>query len=283
MKAFSRTLKIVGVIIVAILIATGGGLLWLRGQFDEEASRHLDSLSADLGVRSILFVGAHPDDEQLVTGLLIDADRNGVVTYMLTGTRGEKGHQYPRVARDGDLGVVRTAEALQNSYALGVEEHDVLDYPDGGLAQTPFLELVAVVHARLTRWKPELVTTFWPESGFSRHADHMTMGKAALAAAEQLRANPVEGYAGPGFAAFLLAPTRAMRLLGGERGRWVADHQPTADITINGEGWAKLRGWTIHRSQRYYVQADYGLPDWFVHRIWNTEHYHISKLDSTSR
>src|SRR6185436_4937347 len=133
------------------------------------------------------------------------------------------GHQYPRVARDEDLGVVRMAEALQNSWALGVKEHDVLAYPDSGLVQTPFPELVAAVHARMVKWKPELVTTFWPESGFSKHPDHMTMGKAALAAAEQLRSHPVDGYAGPKYAAFLLAPTKAMRLLGGDRGRWVVD------------------------------------------------------------
>ncbi|APW41854.1 PIG-L deacetylase family protein [Rhodoferax saidenbachensis] len=268
---------VLGLAGVLVLVAAGG-LYWFKTQFDEASAKTVASRPAEFGDHSILFVGAHPDDEQLVAGLLVQARAEGAKTYMLTATRGEAGQQHPQIARQKDLGAVRMAETLVNSYALGVEAHDVLNYPDSGVITVPEEELIAAVQARMVLWKPDTLATFWPESGFSKHNDHMRMGKVAKIAAERLRAKPVDGYAGPKHIAYPLAPSKAMRLVGGERGKWVADHQPPAQYSIYSNPAVKLRGWEIHATQRDYVQADYGFPAWFVHRIWNSEHYYVETL-----
>lgn len=260
---------------VALLAALLGGLYWFNWLFEEDSAEFLPSLTAKLGVQRVLFVGAHPDDEQLVTGLLVQADNEGLPTYMLTATKGEKGEQYPVIARKVDQGLIRQAETLKNSFALGVDEHDVLDFPDGYLQQGHAAELVAAVRERLLRWRPDLVVSFWPQSGFSNHPDHMQMGIAVEAAAQQLAAAPVDGYAGPRFIAYALAPSRALSIFGGERGQQVVANQPPADFAIDGAGWAKIRGWDIHASQAGFVQADYGMPAWLIHRIYDKEFYQV--------
>lgn len=260
---------------VALLAALLGGLYWFNWLFEEDSAEFLPSLTAKLGVQRVLFVGAHPDDEQLVTGLLVQADNEGLPTYMLTATKGEKGEQYPVIARKVDQGLIRQAETLKNSFALGVDAHEVLDFPDGYLQQGHAAELVAAVRERLLRWRPDLVVSFWPQSGFSNHPDHMQMGMAVEAAAQQLAAAPVDGYAGPRFIAYALAPSRALSIFGGERGQQVVANQPPADFAIDGAGWAKIRGWDIHASQAGFVQADYGMPAWLIHRIYDKEFYRV--------
>ena len=269
------TKKIVLGLSVALLAALLGGLYWFNWLFEEDNAEFLPSLTAKLGVQRVLFVGAHPDDEQLVTGLLVQADNEGLPTYMLTATKGEKGDQYPVIARKVDQGLIRQAETLKNSFALGVDAHDVLDFPDGYLQQGHSAALVAAVRERMLRWRPDLVVSFWPQSGFSNHPDHMQAGAAVELAAQQLAAAPVDGYAGPRFIAYALAPSRALSMFGGERGQQVVAHQPAPDFAIDGAGWAKIRGWDIHASQAGYVQADYGMPAWLIHRIYDKEFYRV--------
>ncbi|MBF7730969.1 PIG-L deacetylase family protein [Pseudomonas sp. N040] len=258
-----------------VLAALLSGLYWFNWLFEEDSAAFLPSLTAKLGVQRVLFIGAHPDDEQLVTGLLVQADQEGLQTYMLTATKGEKGDQYPVIARKVDQGLIRQAETLKNSFALGVDAHDVLDFPDGYLQQGHAAALVAAVRERLLRWRPDLVVSFWPQSGFSNHPDHMQMGTAVEAAAQQLAAAPVDGYAGPRYIAYALAPSRALSMFGGERGQQVVAHQPAPDFAIDGAGWAKIRGWDIHASQAGFVQADYGMPAGLIHRIYDKEFYRV--------
>lgn len=269
------TKKIVLGLSLVLLTALLAGFYWFDRLFEDERAELLPSLTARLGVQRVLFVGAHPDDEQLVTGLLVQARREGLQSYMLTATKGEKGEQYPVIARKVDQAVVRQAETLKNSFALGVEAHDVLDFPDGYLQQGHAAALVDAVRERLLRWRPELVVTFWPESGFSNHPDHMQVGVAVNTAVRQLQTEPVDGYAGPRFIAYALAPTYALATFGGERGQQVIAHQPAPDYAIDGAGWAKIRGWDIHASQAGFVQADYGMPAWLIHRIYDKEFYRV--------
>lgn len=268
-----------GILLLIVLAA----LLVLNWMFEEAGIRKVPSLTTHVGASSILAVVAHPDDEQLATGLLIRSGQDPKVhTAVLTATPGDAGTQRPQVGRQEDLGHIRRAEALKNTWALGVETHDVLDYPDGGLVDIPLETLAGEVRAQLLEHRPELVVTFWPESGFSNHADHKKMGLASETAILALRAEPVEGYAGPTHIAYMLAPTRMMNRFAGENGRTVVANQPPANIAMPGEAWAKLRGWKIHASQRYYVRAAYGFPAWLVHRLYDKEFYYLIEASEIS-
>ncbi len=279
MMSFLSRHKIISGLTGTLLIALLGVLTALNWMFEEPGVRKVGSLAHHVEAKSVLAVFAHPDDEQLVTGLLIRAARDEAIrTAALTATKGEAGTPMPQISRLEDLGQVRKAEALKNTWALGVDYHDVLDFPDSGLKDIPLETLADAVRQRMLRHKPDLVVTFWPESGFSDHADHKKMGLAAETVIRDLRASPVDGYAGPSHIAYALAPTRMMGRFAGETGKRVVANQPPANIAMPGEAWAKLRGWKIHASQRNYVQHAYGLPDWFVHRLYDKEFYYLIEV-----
>ena len=112
-----------------LVLALVGGVTWAgRHLFHEPTARGVESVVGELGGTRVLGVFAHPDDEQTVNGLFWRAKQDdGAYTAMITATEGEAGHQTPVVARDEDLGDIRRAEALKNSFNLGVDRHVVWD------------------------------------------------------------------------------------------------------------------------------------------------------------
>ena len=129
------------IVVASVLVVLVAGLYWAgRSLFHMPTAKGVDSVIGEVGGERVLGVFAHPDDEQTVNGLFWRAkQRDGAYTAMITATAGEAGHQVPVVARQEDLGVVRTAEALKNSFNLGVDEHEVWDYPDGGVPEADAL------------------------------------------------------------------------------------------------------------------------------------------------
>lgn len=215
--------------------------------FSDPGAVRVESLAGALGAHRVLGVFAHPDDEQLVTGLFLRAKRGGAFTALVTATRGEAGEQAPVVARQRDL---------------------------GGVPKLPLDELVARVEGALRRFAPDLVVSFWPASGATGHPDHMRIGLAAETAAKRLTA----AGAGPRWLAYALTPRRALARLGGELGRRVAADTPDATHRMPGEVGAKLRGWRIHASQRDFVRKTYGVPARLLYWLWNEELYKVVEL-----
>jgi N-acetylglucosamine malate deacetylase 2 len=271
-----------GVVVVVVAIVAAAGLFYMRTYFSAPSAKAVESVVGDVGAKRVLGVFAHPDDEQLVTGFFSYAKENdGAFTALVTGTKGEAGHQVPTVARQQDLGIVRKAEALKNGFALGIDDQEVWDYPDGGVPEAPLEEIVARLAAKIVAVQPELVVTFWPASGATGHKDHMRMGLAAETAMKQVRAQAATGgYRGPRWIAYVITPPNGLRTFGGSTGKFVADNQPDATHAMPGNIGAKLRGWKIHASQEHYVQAAYGFPDWLLYLFWDQEFYRIVDLNA---
>jgi hypothetical protein len=82
---------IAGVALAAAALAAAAlaGALGLRRLFTEPGAAPVPSLTAALGARRVVGVFAHPDDEQLVTGLLLRASGAGPrwLAYTLTPRR----------------------------------------------------------------------------------------------------------------------------------------------------------------------------------------------------
>lgn len=280
-----RIAIVAGVVIGVMAIALVGGVIYMRGYFSAPTAKGVASVVGDVGARRVLGVFAHPDDEQLVTGFFSYAkEKDQAFTALVTGTKGEAGHQVPTVARQQDLGIVRKAEALKNGFALGIDDQEVWDYADGGVPDAPLEEIVARIEAKIAAVQPELVVTFWPASGATGHKDHMRMGLAAETAVTQTRAKLAGAgdYAGPRWIVYVITPPNGLRAFGGETGKFVADNQPDATHAMPGNIPAKLRGWKIHASQEQYVQAAYGFPDWLLYLLWDQEYYRVVDLDAAA-
>ena len=136
------------------------------------------------GPLKLMGVLAHPDDESLaIGGTLAKYARDGVETYLVTATRGERG----RFGESGEktppdvVGRVREAELRAAAKVLGVREVNFLDYHDGDLDQANVTEAVAKIADHLRRVKPHVVITFGPEGAYG-HPDHVAISQFTTAA-----------------------------------------------------------------------------------------------------
>lgn len=133
--------------------------------------------------RAVTVVIAHPDDESFGLGAVIDAFvRSGSSVSVLCFTQGEAS---TLGADADDLASVRAAEMADAAHALGVIDVELLDFPDGGLAQMDDAELVARIDGHCGVHRPEGLLVFDP-SGITGHPDHQAATAAALRAAGQL-------------------------------------------------------------------------------------------------
>lgn len=138
---------------------------------------------------------AHPDDETLgLGGVLARYAAEGVLTSVVTATRGQRGRHKDGTAHPGPeaLGRIREAELRCAAGVLGVREVHVLGYWDRDLDQAPVPEVVRAIVSHLRRLRPHVVLTFAPDGAYG-HPDHVAISQLATAA--------VVAAADPGFAA----------------------------------------------------------------------------------
>ncbi len=134
--------------------------------------------------RRLLCCFAHPDDETLGAGsTLAKYAAEGVQTYLLSATRGERGwHGVP--AQDPGLqgmGRIREQELRDAACVLGLHEVGFLDYIDGELDRAPTAEAVARIAAHIRRIRPQVVITFGPDGAYG-HPDHIAISQLTSAA-----------------------------------------------------------------------------------------------------
>jgi LmbE family N-acetylglucosaminyl deacetylase len=127
---------------------------------------------------------AHPDDESLGTGgTLAKYAGEGVETYLVTATRGERGRFGERGESPGPdvVGNAREAELLAAAKELGLSEVKLLGYPDGALDKVDPAEAVEKIVGHLRRVRPQVVITFGPEGAYG-HPDHIAISQLTAAA-----------------------------------------------------------------------------------------------------
>jgi len=127
---------------------------------------------------------AHPDDETLgVGGALARYAAEGVETFVVTATRGQRGRYRDGTAHPGPeaLGRIREAELRNAARVLGVREVSLLGYVDKDLDKAPPREVVAAIAGHLRRIRPQVVVTFAPDGAYG-HPDHVAICQFASAA-----------------------------------------------------------------------------------------------------
>jgi LmbE family N-acetylglucosaminyl deacetylase len=132
----------------------------------------------------LLCILAHPDDESLgVGGILAKYAAQGVETYLVTATHGEKGWFGPPEENPGptELGKIRESELKEAAKVLGLREVNLLDYHDGELDQADQSVLTRELVGHIRRISPDVVVTF-DQNGVYGHPDHIATTRAATAA-----------------------------------------------------------------------------------------------------
>jgi LmbE family N-acetylglucosaminyl deacetylase len=135
----------------------------------------------------LMAVLAHPDDESLgFGGTLAKYASEGVDTFLVTATRGERGRYMGRTI-DGHhpgpaaLGQIREAELRAAVTALGIRELSFLDYHDGDLDRANAREAVERIARQVRRLRPHVVVTFGPDGAYG-HPDHIAISQFTTAA-----------------------------------------------------------------------------------------------------
>ena len=107
-------------------------------------------------------------------GTLAKYSAEGVETYLVCGTRGERGWSGPVDQNPGlvKLGQLRTDELLRAGEKLGSREVNFLDYIDGDFDKAYPGEAIGKVVAHIRRIKPQIVVTFPPNGGYG-HPNHI--------------------------------------------------------------------------------------------------------------
>jgi LmbE family N-acetylglucosaminyl deacetylase len=150
-------------------------------RFADHMDRHLST--ADLG--TIASIWAHPDDESyLAGGVMAAAAAAGQRVVCVSASAGERGTDDPERWPPDRLGRVRRWEAAAAMAVLGVREHHLLGYPDGGLADLDPEGPVERIAALLADVAPDTVLTFGPD-GVTFHSDHQTVSGWVAAAWER--------------------------------------------------------------------------------------------------
>lgn len=134
---------------------------------------------------TILGIWAHPDDETFTMGgILAAAAKNGQRIIIVTATKGEQGIQDELRWPAERLGAIREAELHDAMTILGIKEHELLGYPDGGCENVNPDEATFRIAELIRSYKPNSIFTFGPE-GLTGHPDHQAVSQWAAEALKQ--------------------------------------------------------------------------------------------------
>lgn len=132
----------------------------------------------------LLAVFPHPDDESLgLGGTLARYAAEGVETYLICATRGERGWPNNDLPDPGPqaLGRIRETELRCAAACLGLHEVAFLDYMDGDVDQASPQEAIRRIATHLRRIRPQVVVTFSPDGSYG-HPDHIALAQFTAAA-----------------------------------------------------------------------------------------------------
>ena len=136
------------------------------------------------GALRLLAIFPHPDDETLGMGsTMARYAAEGVDTYLVCATRGERGWFDSEGTNPGLEGVarIRETELRCAAEALGIHEVCFLDTIDGDVDQADPGEIIGKLVTQIRRIKPQVVVTFGPD-GIYGHPDHIALSQFAQAA-----------------------------------------------------------------------------------------------------
>ena len=174
-----------------------------------------NSLAQQLSGRSVLWIGAHPDDEAAIAPLLGDlCVERGAQCTLLVATRGESGPCKLSGGCQPDLATVRTQE-MRNAAALYGADLIQWDLPDSsaGLPNTVLKVWAGIsggesalmdrLATAIFTVNPDIILIYDPRHGTTCHPDHRAIAALTLSTLNRLELRPAGEY--------LLGPSASTR------------------------------------------------------------------------
>lgn len=146
----------------------------------------------------ILWVGAHPDDEVMLSPLFKHfCNDKAYNCKMLVLTRGENGNCGLVVGCSGDLGSIREKEMIRSAEFLKMSlvQKKFKDSPDSnfervaaawGVEAGSVEKLLEIIKSEITSQNPRIVFSMDPRHGSTCHPDHRAAGMITLKSLEDL-------------------------------------------------------------------------------------------------
>ena len=132
----------------------------------------------------LLAIFPHPDDETLGLGsTLARYSAEGIETYLVCATRGERGwfdSEGPNPGLDG-VAKIREAELRCAAEHLGLREVRFLGYLDGDVDQANPEEIIKKIVGHIRRIQPQVVVAFGPDGNYG-HPDHIALSQFTMSA-----------------------------------------------------------------------------------------------------
>ncbi|MCG2616766.1 PIG-L family deacetylase [Terrimonas sp. NA20] len=133
--------------------------------------------------RTILFVGAHPDDETAISEVLHKYARSGNKVFVIIATDGKDGTRVTKIPAGDSLGMLRKAESACGCEILGAEPPiffgiERLDTKIGvGKYFKEHQRFRDSLKARIPAINPDIIITAGPD-GDTHHSEHIVVGAA---------------------------------------------------------------------------------------------------------
>jgi len=131
--------------------------------------------------RTILFVGAHPDDETAIGELLHKYAKSGNKVFVIIATDGKDGTRVTKIPAGDSLGKLRRAESVCGCKTLGLEPPiflgiERLDTKIGtGRYFKEHQRFMDSLKMRIPLIKPDIIITAGPD-GDTHHSEHIVAG-----------------------------------------------------------------------------------------------------------
>ena len=236
-------------------------------------------------MRRLMCVLAHPDDESLGTGgTLAKYAREGVETFVVTATRGERGRFGDGGERPSSdvIAATREAELRAAARELGARDVAILGYPDGALDAVDPQTAQTAIAAHLREVRPDVVISFGPEGAYG-HPDHIAISQLTTAAV--MRAAQTGhcvsklyyiAWSASTWAAYQAALKKLTSTVDGIERQVVAapDWGITTRIDTSAEWPTVWRAVQCHHSQMSIYKNLEGLPDDHHRALWGVQEFY---------
>lgn len=133
--------------------------------------------------KTILFIGAHPDDETAISEVLNKYARLGNKIFVIIATDGKDGTRVTKIPAGDSLGALRKTESACGCKTLGLEPPiflgiERLDTKIGvGKYFKAHQQLLDSLRIKIPAINPDIIITTGPD-GDTHHAEHIVVGAA---------------------------------------------------------------------------------------------------------